>query len=359
MGMNMIITLIMGITMSTILGTAIAPSIIESTKVTKVQTETINNQEVIFEEIKRYITMQQKTKKKMDDLFKFNYIDPKVNDNGFGGGYEIVVDKASGVATITTEIKDPKAQEIFLKSFKGTSKPSYKVDEYGTWDTNKFETKYVIPNDIMHGNALLMTGIPIGSREPDSNTNKYWYNTSSGKAILKVYDNDSSSWTEVNLGMGNSPDDNMYFIAGDLQILKLQGVRVNEEKNIGMYTKEYKLYEIIPFKPGSFNFNIRAGGWLPWEDIWGKPIVEVRINGNKLDYINFVYSGNNLSTFSNRQTIFFKANDKIEIILINKLVDDNSYDHLTMYNEIYSFDIFVSPGSAGPGHLKYTVFTYE
>ncbi len=104
-----------------------------------------------------------------------------INYNGIKGKYEIGVDKALGVATITTTIDDPKAQEAFLNSFMGTSKPT----RVGT--TNNFQTKYVIPNEVMHGNALLMTGIPIQNTPPDSSIYKYWYDTSSGKAVLKLF----------------------------------------------------------------------------------------------------------------------------------------------------------------------------
>ncbi|MFY9100390.1 hypothetical protein OZY48_04980 [Aliarcobacter cryaerophilus] len=203
MGMNMILTLIAGIVMTTMVGTQVAPSIIDQIKVKKTQTQTINNQEVIFEAIKRYTTLKQVAPASMAQLISENYIDTKVNDNGFGGTYEIGVNKALGVATITTEIKDPKVQEAFLNSFMGTSKPSYKVNEDGTWDTNKFETKYVLPNEVMHGNALLMTGIPIQNIAPDSNIYKYWYDTSSGKAILKLHD--GTDWVEVNLGGTTTP----------------------------------------------------------------------------------------------------------------------------------------------------------
>ena len=78
----------------------------------------------------------------------------------------------------------------------GTSKPT-KVG------TNKFETKFVLPNEVMHGNALLMTGIPIQATPPDSNINKYWYDTSSGKATLKLHD--GTDWVEVNLGGSATP----------------------------------------------------------------------------------------------------------------------------------------------------------
>lgn len=218
MGMNTILMLIAGIVMSTMIASQVAPSIVEGVKVKKVQTETINNQEVIFEAIKRYITIQQEAPKDMDDLFKFNYIDSKVNDNGFNGGYEISVSPTTGVVTIITTIDDPKAQEIFLKSFKGISKPSCKVDEDGICVPNKFETKYVIPNNIMHGNALLMTGIPIGSTPPDHNTNKYWYDTSTGEAILKVYDKDILDWVEVNLGGSGGDDSTNVKLIGDQTI---------------------------------------------------------------------------------------------------------------------------------------------
>ena len=192
MGMNTILMLIAGIVMSTMVATQVAPSIVEGVKVKKTQVQTINNQEVIFEAIKRYTTMKQVAPTSITQLISENYIDSKVNDNGFGGTYSINVDKALGVATITTTIEDPKVQEAFLNSFMGTSKPT----RVGT--TNNFETKFVLPNEVMHGNALLMTGIPIQNTAPDSNINKYWYDTSSGKAILKLYD--GTKWVKLDLG---------------------------------------------------------------------------------------------------------------------------------------------------------------
>lgn len=215
MGMNTILMLIAGIVMSTMVASQVAPSIVEGVKVKKTQVQTINNQEVIFEAIKRYTTIKQVAPNNIEDLIDEKYIDTKVNDNGFGGKYTIDVNKALGVATITTTIVDPKAQEAFLNSFMGTSKPSYKVNEDGTWDTNKFETKYVLPNEIMHGNALLMTGIPIGPTPPDHNTNKYWYHTKDGKATLKLYD--GTNWVEVNLG-GSGDDSTNVKLTGDQTI---------------------------------------------------------------------------------------------------------------------------------------------
>lgn len=199
MGMNMILTLIAGIVMTTMIGSTIAPSIIEGTKVTKVQTQTINNQEVIFEAIKRYTTIKQVAPTSIQDLIDAGYLEANVNDNGFSEEYTINVDKALGVATITTTIEDPKVQEAFLNSFTSMSKPICTgtiVD--GVCSSNEFKTTFVIPNEVMHGNALLMTGIPIQATPPDSNTNKYWYDTSGSKVVLKIYD--GASWKEINLG---------------------------------------------------------------------------------------------------------------------------------------------------------------
>ena len=198
MGMNTILMLIAGIVMSTMIASQVAPSIVEGVKVKKVQTQTINNQEVIFEAIKRYVTIKQVAPTTMEQLISAGYIDAKVNNNGFGvehiidsEKYTFSVSTTTGVATITTTIVDPKAQEAFLNSFMGTSKPT-RIDE------TKFETKYVLPNEVMHGNALLMTGIPIQDTPPNSDINKYWYDTSSGKATLKLFD--GTNWIKLDLG---------------------------------------------------------------------------------------------------------------------------------------------------------------
>lgn len=204
MGMNMILTIIAGIVMTTMVGTQVAPNIIDQIKVKKTQVQTINNQEVIFEAIKRYTTLKQVAPTSIQDLINEGYLEANVNNNGFGKEYTINVDKALGVATITTTIEDPKVQEAFLNSFTSMSKPTCTDDIVdGVCTSNEFETKFVLPNEVMHGNALLMTGIPIQATPPDSDINKYWYDTSSGKATLKIYN--GTSWVEVNLGGTTTP----------------------------------------------------------------------------------------------------------------------------------------------------------
>ncbi|MDH1976522.1 phage tail protein [Aliarcobacter butzleri] len=202
MGTNILLSLIVGVAMTAIVGSQIGPNYIEQIKIKKVQTKTINNQEIIFEGIKRYVTIKQIEPNSLQDVINAGYLNPNVNDNGFTGGYTIDVDKAKGVATITTTITDKSVHEAFLNSFTNMSKPSCTgVISNKVCSTNTFKTTFVIPNEVMHGNALLMTGVPIQATPPDSNIYKYWYDTSGTKVVLKIYD--GSSWKEINLGGGS------------------------------------------------------------------------------------------------------------------------------------------------------------
>ncbi len=63
--------------MSTIVATQVAPSIVEGKKVKKIQVQTINNQEIIFEAIKRYITIKQEAPANIAALISANYIHEK------------------------------------------------------------------------------------------------------------------------------------------------------------------------------------------------------------------------------------------------------------------------------------------
>ena len=96
MGMNTILTLIVGIVMTTMVGTQVAPSIIDQVKVKKTQTQTINNQEVVFEAIKRYTTMKQETPEDIDDLFSADY--------KFELGKAVTVQEGTDVTIIATGI---------------------------------------------------------------------------------------------------------------------------------------------------------------------------------------------------------------------------------------------------------------
>lgn len=192
MGMNTILMLIMGIAMTAIIGSQVAPSMIEQIKATKVEAKAINNQEVIFEAVKRYITMKQTNPTTLQEIIDEKFLNAKVNDNGFGSGYEIEIIGSKGLLKVKTTIDDPKAQEIFLNSFKNKFIPTRVVGK-----TNEFETTFVIPTDIMHGRGLFMTGIPVQATPPTDTSLKYWYDTSGKEVALRMYDPNSNTWKKV------------------------------------------------------------------------------------------------------------------------------------------------------------------
>lgn len=177
--------------MTAIIGSQVAPSMIEQIKATKVEAKSINNQEVIFEAVKRYITMKQTNPTTLQDIINEQFLNAKVNDNGFGGGYSIEIDGSKGLLKVKTTIEDQKAQEIFLNSFKNKFIPT----RVGT--TNEFETTFVIPTDIMHGRGLFMTGIPVQATPPSDTSLKYWYDTSGKEVALRMYDPNSNTWKKV------------------------------------------------------------------------------------------------------------------------------------------------------------------
>ena len=96
MGTNILLSLIVGVAMTAIVGSQIGPNYIEQIKIKKVQTKTINNQEIIFEGIKRYVTIKQIEPNSLQDVINAGYLNPNVNDNGFTGGYTIYVPSLPG-----------------------------------------------------------------------------------------------------------------------------------------------------------------------------------------------------------------------------------------------------------------------
>ncbi|QNK84552.1 hypothetical protein HOO31_07835 [Aliarcobacter cryaerophilus] len=340
MGMNTILMLIAGIVMSTMVASQVAPSIVEGVKVKKTQVQTINNQEVIFEAIKRYTTIKQVAPTSIQDLIDAGYLEANVNNNGFGEEYTINVDKALGVATITTTIEDPKVQETFLNSFTSMSKPICTgtiVD--GVCSSNEFKTTFVIPNEVMHGNALLMTGIPIQNTAPDSNINKYWYDTSSGKATLKIFD--GTNWVEVNLG-GSGDDSTNVKLTGDQTI---DGIKTFTSFPITPSSEPTSDYQVankkyVDDKIGHTQ-NLSDNGWtkLPNGLIlqWGK------YNGGLLaGTINFpiifttkVFSINTTSTYGGgAATATINNLTKKDFVFINRFGSGGS-----SYSDFYWFAI--------------------
>lgn len=74
MGMGIIFSVIIGIMMTITAGTQILPSYIEKSKISKVENRTIANQNTIKEAIFRYIEVNNKLPKTMEQLQEVNYL---------------------------------------------------------------------------------------------------------------------------------------------------------------------------------------------------------------------------------------------------------------------------------------------
>ncbi len=140
MGMNMILTLIVGIVMMTILGSQVAPSLIESAKIKKVENITITNQDTIKEAIYRYIKIHKSLPVNINDLINQGILTSDINNNSFGGNYTWVIG-TNGTLKIYTTIEDSQAGKYFTNNFNNKVNPK-------NISGNNYETFYLIPDDI-------------------------------------------------------------------------------------------------------------------------------------------------------------------------------------------------------------------
>ena len=130
MGINFILPLIAGIVMTVILGTQVAPSLVENMKIAKVENRTIANQNLIKDAITKYIKLEGKAPTGMEDLKTFFLMQEQHNNNLFDGDYTYKLFKLpepdgryNGTLIIKTTINDESASKYFSNSFKFPNKP--------------------------------------------------------------------------------------------------------------------------------------------------------------------------------------------------------------------------------------------
>ena len=82
MGINFILPLIAGIVMTVILGSQVAPSLVENMKIAKVENRTIANQNLIKDAITKYIKLEGKAPTGMEDLKTFILMQEQNNNKG-------------------------------------------------------------------------------------------------------------------------------------------------------------------------------------------------------------------------------------------------------------------------------------
>ncbi len=128
MGINIILPLIMGIAMTVIIGSQVAPSYIEKIKIAKVENRTISNQNLIKDAIVKYIKLKGKAPTSLNDLKILILMENQHNNNLFNGDYTYELVKLpdgryNGVLKIFTTINDTNATKYFSNSFKFPNTP--------------------------------------------------------------------------------------------------------------------------------------------------------------------------------------------------------------------------------------------
>ena len=128
MGLNFILPLIAGIVMTVILGSQVAPSLVENMKIAKVENRTIANQNLIKDAIVKYIKLEGKVPTSIEDLKTFILIQEQNENNLFNGNYTYELVKLpdgryNGTLKIFTTINDESASKYFSNSLKFPNKP--------------------------------------------------------------------------------------------------------------------------------------------------------------------------------------------------------------------------------------------
>lgn len=162
----------------------ISPSIVNAIEAQNVNTS-VAREGALAQQVMRYKANIGTFPPDMATLISTGYWRTADNNNGLGGTYTFAVDAAKGTIAVNTSIADAKKRSQYLASSRRTFKP---VDLGG----GSISTTYMIPTAAM--SSTLPAGIiPVSATAPNPLTTAYWYDISSGSAILKV--SNGVAWT--------------------------------------------------------------------------------------------------------------------------------------------------------------------
>lgn len=151
----------------------------------------LSREEMLVQQVQQYRTNEGAYPATVADLVSKGYWLAGDNNNGFGGSYTFTVDVAKGQVAISTTIADANRRTQYLGSFRHTFKP---VDA----GSGVVTTTFVMPSKGSSGIPSPNAGVPVSSTAPSASSNTYWYDNSSGSAVLKV--SNGSTWLTANVG---------------------------------------------------------------------------------------------------------------------------------------------------------------
>lgn len=195
--MQALIFSVLGLLLTVITASQVSPSIINYVQSKKAES-LVYKEQAIYDAINRYTAIKGSLPTSKDDLVTGGYISSAViDDNGWGKAITFDINATTGVITIDTNIPNEMAKKAYLNSSKNFLKPV--IDSDGS-----ILSSFVIPQDILKGGLNgLANGATIGATAPNATTNKFWYDTSSGTAVLKI--SNGTDWVNIPNGSQGLP----------------------------------------------------------------------------------------------------------------------------------------------------------
>lgn len=180
------ISSIIGILLTVMTLGAITPSVSQAIVAKRVETS-IAREEALVQQVTRYGAVTGNYPTSIQDLVNNGYWNQNDSSNGFGGTYGFTIDANKKTITITSTVADANTRLSYLNN----PRRIFKTTDAGG---GVLSTTFIIPTADMAG-AIMPTAanIPIGGTAPSAASNTYWYDTSSGTAILKV--SNGATWT--------------------------------------------------------------------------------------------------------------------------------------------------------------------
>jgi alpha-tubulin suppressor-like RCC1 family protein len=183
MGNLNILIILVGLIASGIALKNITPSITKKIAIENVDNKIIKRKEVLFDAINRYRLLEGKYPLDMNELISSGYFLSIYNNNGYDKPFSFVINEELMNVTISTEINNQTIKNVLLN----TEKSRFNVFSGGG---DIISTTFVLPDVSTY---KIISGVPIQDGIPNI-LNKFWYDTSSGKAILKKYNSLVSTW---------------------------------------------------------------------------------------------------------------------------------------------------------------------
>lgn len=180
------ITSLIGVALAVLSLGQVSPSVSSQIAAKSVENG-VTRENALIQQIIRYRGIEGAYPSTVTDLINKGYWNALNNDNGFGGTFSFTVDAPKGVVTLNSTVSDATRRSQYVSSYKH----AFKHADIGG---GVVSADIILPSTGSIGAPVANSGsIPVSTTAPDAATNTYWYNTSSGTAVLNV--SNGAAWS--------------------------------------------------------------------------------------------------------------------------------------------------------------------